>query len=127
MIKVTDEDAKQTQDLLSALGKRLTAVEDVAATLSGVIVIKTLREENATLKLRLERDAATYALMQKGMERQAELMDGLKQDCRNFGFRVERLESTIYKVLKLLEKGEDRDEGVAEMLREALGTSFSQG
>lgn len=41
-----------------------------------------LREENAALTLRLERDAHTYATMQAGMESQAELADGLKQRCR---------------------------------------------
>ncbi len=60
--------------------------EDITRTLGWLdkvwAEVLQLREENAALALRLERDAVTYATMQKGMESQAELMDGLKQRCR---------------------------------------------
>jgi len=44
--------------------------------------VRMLYEEVKRLQLQLERDQSAYALMRKGMESQAELMDGMKQELR---------------------------------------------
>lgn len=87
-------------------------------------VATLLREAAAEierLRLRLERDAATYATMQKGMESQAELADALKQETRS-------LRAAAALALEWLDGRQDNragDEEAARALRAALGPAVT--
>jgi chromosome segregation ATPase len=104
------------------------AIEHVAASLAGA------RAEVAALKLRLERDAATYATMQKGMESRAELADGLKQRARtleaeNAQLRregVEQLQAAADEIVRLKALVADRNDLLGRMQR-ALRMNVTDG
>ncbi len=84
-------------------------------TLAEVVEGQTAELER--LQLQYERDQSAYRLMQKGMESQAELMDGLKQQARSYKAVAERLAAALTVAIKYCHwrHGGEKDRAEADL------------
>ncbi len=79
--------------------------------------VKGQAAELERLQLQYERDQSAYRLMQKGMESQAELMDGLKQQARSFQALAARLATALAVAIKYCHwrHGGEKDRAEADL------------